>query len=65
MLYSEIPPTPTDEEQLGMPSPKLIARINPLGRNGDKYVFQLILYPQLVNKRCNASGYIGDLDASL
>lgn len=55
----------TDEEQLGMPSPKLVARINPLGRNGDKYVFQLILYPQLVNKRCNASGYIGDLDASL
>lgn len=55
----------TDEEQLGMPNAKLTARINPLGRKGDKYVFQLILYPQLVNRRCNASGYIGDLDATL
>lgn len=55
----------TDEEQLGMPSVKLSARINALGRNGDKFVFQLILYPQLVHRRCNAGGYIGDLDATL
>jgi len=55
----------TDEEQLGMPSAKLQARINPLGRDGDKYVFQLILYPQLQNKRCNAGGFIGDLDGTL
>lgn len=55
----------TDEEQLGMPAAKLQARINPLGRDGDKYVFQLICYPQLQNKRCNAGGFIGDLDGAL
>lgn len=55
----------TEEEQLGAPTAKLTARINPLGRKGDKYVFQLILYPALVNRRCMTGGFIGDLDASL
>jgi hypothetical protein len=57
--------TGTDEEQLGMPQAKLTARINPLGRKGDKYEFQLILYPQLQNKRPNAGGWIGDLNGAL
>lgn len=55
----------TPEEQLGMPSSKLSARINPLGREGDLYRFQLILYPQLQVRRPNSCGVIRDLDATL
>lgn len=53
------------EEQLGEGRTKLTARINPLGRTGDKYKFQLILYPQVKQRRCNAHGRIVDLDATL
>jgi hypothetical protein len=55
----------TSEEQLGMPSAKLRARINPLSRDGDLYKFQLILYPQLQVRRPNSCGVITDLDATL
>jgi len=55
----------SEEEQMGEGRTKLVARINPLGRDGDKYKFQLILYPQLKNRRCNAHGRIKDLDATL
>ncbi len=55
----------TSEEQLGMPSAKLRARINPLAREGDLYRFQLILYPQLQVRRPNSCGVITDLDATL
>lgn len=55
----------TPEEQLGMPSRKLTARINPLGRTGDTYKFQLILYPQLQVRYPNRNGAIFDLDATL
>jgi hypothetical protein len=55
----------TEEEQLGMPSRKIVARINALGRNGDLYRFQLICYPQLQVKRPNSCGVITDLDAAL
>lgn len=55
----------TAEEQLGMPSAKLKARINPLGREGDLYRFQLICYPQLQVRRPNTCGVITDLDATL
>lgn len=55
----------TPEEQLGMPTAKLKARINPLGREGDLYRFQLICYPQLQVRRPNSCGVIIDLDATL
>lgn len=55
----------TPEEQLGQPSAKLTARINPLGRDGDSYKFQLICYPQLQVRRPNSCGVITDLDATL
>ena len=55
----------TPEEQLGAPSAKLTARINPLGRDGDTYKFQLICYPQLQVRRPNSCGVIKDLDAAL
>jgi hypothetical protein len=55
----------TPEEQLGQPSSKLTARINPLGRDGDSYKFQLICYPQLQVRRPNSCGVITDLDATL
>lgn len=55
----------TPEEQLGAPSAKLTARINPLGRAGDTYKFQLICYPQLQVRRPNSCGVIKDLDATL
>ncbi|HUS27600.1 MAG TPA: phage major capsid protein [Kofleriaceae bacterium] len=55
----------TPEEQLGQPSSKLSARINPLGRDGDSYKFQLICYPQLQVRRPNSCGAIIDLDATL
>lgn len=55
----------TDEEQLGMPTRKLRARINPLGKTGDFYMFQLILYPQLQVRRPNSCGVIQDIDYTL
>lgn len=55
----------TDEEQLGMPTRKLRARINALGKTGDFYMFQLILYPQLQLKRPNTCGVIKDIDYTL
>lgn len=55
----------TPEEQFGQPTAKLTARVNPLGRDGDTYKFQLICYPQLQVKRPNANGVIQDLDAAL
>lgn len=55
----------TDEEQLGQPSRKLRARINPLGKTGDFFMFQLILYPQLQVKRPNTCGMISDIDYTL
>jgi hypothetical protein len=41
------------------------ARINPLGRTGDKYKFQLITYVASAARRPNALGAITDLDATL
>jgi len=55
----------TEEEQLGTPGRRIRARINPLGRNGDLYRFQLICYPQLQVRRPNSCGVITDLDATL
>lgn len=55
----------TPEEQLGAPSQKLSARVNPLARNGDTYSFQLICYPQLQVRRPNSCGVIVDLDFAL
>jgi len=55
----------TDEEQLGAPSRKLRARINPLGKTGDFYMFQLILYPQVHVRRPNTCGVIKDIDYTL
>jgi hypothetical protein len=55
----------TDEEQLGQPSRKLRARINPLGRTGDFFTFQLILYPQLQVRRPNSCGVLTDIDYTL
>ncbi len=55
----------TPEEQLGQPTAKLTARVNPLGRDGDSYKFQLICYPQLQVRRPNSCGVIIDLDSTL
>ncbi len=55
----------TEETQFGMPTPKLTARINPLGRDGDRVQFQLIAYIAMRNKQCNSGGLIGDLNAAL
>jgi len=55
----------TPEMDMGPQMTGLVARINPLGRNGDSYRFQLILYPQLKVRRCNAQGSLVDLDATL
>jgi hypothetical protein len=55
----------TDEEQLGAPSRKLRARINPLAKTGDTYNFQLILYPQLQVRRPNTCGAIKDIDYTI
>ncbi len=57
--------TGDEEEQFGVPTGKLTARINPLGRTGDKFKFQLINYPQLRVKRPNAMGRIIDIDPTL
>jgi hypothetical protein len=53
------------EEQFGMPTPKITARINPLGRNGDKFLFQLIAYLSMQQKQCNSSGVLGDINPNL
>lgn len=55
----------TEEEQFGIVTGKISARINPLARSGDKFKFQLICYPQLQVKRCNAFGRIKDINAAL
>jgi len=55
----------TPEADFGMQGTGLVARINPLGRNGDSYRFQLILYPQVQVRRPNAQCAIIDLDATL
>lgn len=55
----------TPEEQFGQPTGKIMARINPLGRTGDKYKFQLIAYLAFGAKRPNTLGRITDLDATL
>lgn len=55
----------TDEEQLGQPTRKLKARINPLAKTGDAYNFQLILYPQLQVRRPNTCGALQDIDYTL
>jgi hypothetical protein len=55
----------TDEEQLGQPTRKLRARINPLGKTGDFFMFQLILYPQLQVRRPNTNGVLSDIDYTL
>jgi len=43
----------------------LTARLNPLGRSGDKYKFQAILYPELKVRRPNAQASVIDLDPTL
>jgi hypothetical protein len=55
----------SDEEQLGQPSRKLRARVNPLGRDGDRFTFQLILYPQLRVRRPNTCAVLTDIDFTL
>lgn len=55
----------TDEEQFGESRSNLTARINVLGRDGDRYRFQLICYPQLQVRRPNAQGQIQDIDPTL
>lgn len=50
------------EEQFGSPTGKLTARINVLGRSGDKFKVQLICYPQVRVKRPNAMGRIIDIN---
>lgn len=52
----------TAESQYGQgPVNGLTARINPLAVNGDKYAFQLVLYPQLQVRRPNANAVLTDL----
>lgn len=51
----------TDEEQFGEGKLQLNARVIPLAKLGDKYPFQLILYPQLVSRRCNVHGQLVNL----
>lgn len=53
------------EADMGEPARKLTARVNPLGRAGDSFKFQLICYPQLKCRKPNAQGSIVDLDATL
>ena len=55
----------TPEADLGQMSTGLSARINPLSRAGDKYKFQLLTYPQLKVRKCNAQGQIVDIDPTL
>lgn len=51
----------TPEEQYGVGSSQLAARIQPLAITGDAYKFQLITYPQIQVKRPQACGVIEDL----
>lgn len=53
------------EMDLGEGPQGLTARLNPLARDGDKYKFQAILYPQLKVRRPNGQASIIDLDATL
>ena len=53
------------EADFGEGTGKLTARINPLGRTGDSYKFQLINYPQLKCRKPNAQASLIDLDATL
>lgn len=55
----------TPEEQFGQPPERIRARINPLGRDGDRYQFQLLAYLTARNKRPNSGGMIGDLNYQL
>lgn len=59
-----IPLHGTPEEQYGPDRGGLMARINPLAVTGDAYKFQLITYPQLQCRRCNAHGAIVDLETT-
>lgn len=54
---------PSAEEQLGERKMQITARINPLGRNGDAFRFQLVTYVQLQVKRPQTCGYISLLAA--
>ncbi len=51
----------TGEEQFGEGKLKLQARVIPLAKTGDKYPFELILYPQLVSRRNNVHGQLINL----
>lgn len=51
----------TAEAQYGDGPSGLTARINPLAVSGDKYNFQLVLYPQLQVRRPNSCAILGDL----
>lgn len=53
------------EVDFGMMNSGLVARINQLGRAGDNYKFQLILYPQLQVRTPNAQAVIADIDPAL
>lgn len=54
----------TPEGQYGAGKNVLTARINPLSVTGDAYKFQLITYPQIQVKRCNAQASLEDLPTS-
>lgn len=51
----------TQEEQFGDGPTGLKARVIPLAKLGDKYPFELILYPQLVSRRQNVHGRLINL----
>lgn len=51
----------TPEEQFGAQSANITARVIPCASSGDYRRFQLISYPQLQARRCNALGRLGDL----
>lgn len=51
----------TPEDQFGQMATQLTARINPLAINGDRFGFQMVLYPQLMVTRPNSCGILGDL----
>lgn len=55
----------TAEEQFGDPGARIRARINPLGRDGDRYQFQLLAYLGFRCKRPNTGGIISDLNYQL
>jgi hypothetical protein len=51
----------TPEEQYGMATTRLTARVQPLAITGDALKFALFCYPQMQVKRPNATGVIEDL----